>query len=135
MAGDDETTLLPTGHVVTQLLFGREREEVAREASHLGDESRVDSVVDDLENPPILARLHDLPAHLCPPVRGVDSRERDDRDLAAELIVGHLRTLVLVSDEALSKRLLLRRGWKEGHCSCSWNGHLILFDTMMLCNF
>lgn len=119
MAGYDETALLPTRHVVSQLLLRRQGEELPCKASHLRYHARVDSVIHHLKHSPVLARLHDLPADLRSTVLGVDLRKRYDGNLIAELVVSYLRALVFVSDEAFSESLLLSCGWQEWHFSRS----------------
>ena len=109
MTGHDESTFFAAGHIESELLFGRQSEELASEPSHLADELCVDGVIHHLKNPPIFARLHDLPANLRSlAVDLVDSGERYHRNFAAEHVVRHLRKLVFVSDEFRLKRLLFR---------------------------
>lgn len=98
MARYDETTFLAAGHVETELVFRRQSEELKSQASHLGDELRVDAVIHHLENPPVLTRRHYLPANLGP-VAAIDSGEWDHRDVVAELIVARLGPLVFISNE------------------------------------
>lgn len=119
VAGDDEPSLLPAGHVEPELLLGRAGEELPRQPRHILHELWVDPVVHHLEYPPVLARLHDPPADLGPAGAGlvvvVDPLEGDHRDLVAELVVGNLGPLVLIPDEAgLQGRLLRQRGQGGG---------------------
>lgn len=115
MAGNDEAAFLATRHVEAELLLWGESEEVASEASHFGNKLRIDTVIDDLENTPVLAGLDDLPANLItasPDV--IDSFERDDGNIVAELVVGHLGTLILVPDEAGLQSGLAGKGREGG---------------------
>eukprot|EP01018_Ginkgo_biloba_P039382 Gb_12934 [translate_table: standard] len=63
MAADDEATALAAGHVEFELLVGREGEEASGELGHAVDEIRGDSVVENLENAPFLARRPHLLPH------------------------------------------------------------------------
>ena len=107
MAGDDETAFLAAGHVEPELLLRRKSKEFPSEASHLRNEIRIDAVINNLENPPVLAGLDDFPANLIATAGNfVDSLERDDRNFVAEIVVGHLGTFIFVSDEARLKSRL-----------------------------
>lgn len=109
MAGDDKTALFATGHVEPELFFRRQSKEFASEASHVGDESGIDSMIDDLENTPILAGLDDFLANLASPAFDVvDSGERNDRDFAAEDVVGNLRAFIFVANKRSLESLLVR---------------------------
>lgn len=108
MAGNDETALFATGHVEPELFFWRQSKEFASEASHVGDECGIDTMIDNLENTPILTGLDDLLTNLCPPaVDLIDSGERDDRDFVAEVVVGNLWALIFVANEGSLKGLLV----------------------------
>lgn len=101
MAGDDETALLAAGHVEAELLFGGESEELLGETSHVGDELRVDAMIDDLEDAPILASLHNPATNLgAAAVDVVDAGEGNDGDVIAEVVVSDLGALVFVAEEA-----------------------------------
>jgi len=109
MAGDNEATLFATGHVEAKLLLRRQSEELGGETSHFGDEFLIDAVINNLKNTPILASLDDFLANaLSAAMDVVDSGERNNGDLVAELVVGNLGALVLIPDEAGFQRLLLR---------------------------
>lgn len=116
VTGDDESALLSAGHVESELLLRRQREEFCSEATHFRNKCGVDAVVDDLENPPILAGLHDFPANLGPAAAFgiVDSGERDDRNFIAEEIVRDFGTLVLVADESRPESLLVGESGESG---------------------
>lgn len=109
MAGDDETPLFATGHVEAKLLFGRQSEELTSEAIHVGNESGVDAMIDDLENTPVLASLDDFLADLgASAINFVNPRERNDRNVVAELVVCDFWALIFVTDEGRLKGLLVR---------------------------
>ena len=101
MAGDDESALLTARHIVTELLLGRKCKKLSSETSHIGNNFRIDAMVDDLEDPTVLASVNDLPADLGPAAafNVVDSGDGDDRDFIAELVVRNFGTLILVADE------------------------------------
>lgn len=109
MAGDNEATFFTTGHVKAKLLLRRQSEKLGGETSHLGDEFLVDTVINNLKNTPILASLDNFFANvLSAAMDVVDSGERNNGDLVAELVVGNLGALVLVPDEAGFQGFLLR---------------------------
>lgn len=110
MAGDNEATLFTTGHVEAKLLLRRQSEELGGETSHFGDEFMIHTVINNLKNTPILASLNDFVANvLSAAMDVVDSVERNNGDLVAELVVGNLGALVLVPDEARFQGFLLRQ--------------------------
>jgi hypothetical protein len=123
VAGDDEAALLPAGHVEAELVLGREREEVAREARHVGHERGVHAVVHHLEDAPVLAGRGHARADLGPP-RAVDALERHHRHLVAEAVVRHLGALVLLAHERRAQlRLPLRRRREERNSADAHGSH------------
>lgn len=109
MAGDNEAALLATGHVKAELFVRRQSEELPGKPCHVGYEVGINTMVEDLENTPVLAGIHDFLANLgSPPIDFIDASKRDDRDFTAELVVGNFWTLIFVANEASLKGLLPR---------------------------
>lgn len=108
MARDNKAALLAAGHVKAELFVRRQSEEVSGKACHVGNEGGIDAMVDNLENTPVLAGIHNFLAYLGSPAFDfIDSGKGDDGDITAELVVGNFWTLILVTNEAGLKGLLL----------------------------
>lgn len=119
MAGDNEAALLATGHVKAELFLRRQSEEVSGKAGHVGNEVGTDTVVDNLENTPVLTGIDDFLAYLgSPAIDFIDTSKGDDGDFIAELVVGNFWTLVFVTNEAGLKGLLLRQSRES--CRGHW---------------
>lgn len=111
VAGDNEAALLATGHVKAELLFRRESEELMSKTGHLRDKASVNTMINNLEDTPVLTCIDNLLADLGPTtVHFIDAGERDYWDVIAELVVGNLGTLVLVTKEPRLEGVLFREG-------------------------
>lgn len=138
MTRDVESSPFATGHIKANLFVQWQDKELFGKTGHLGHELLIHTVINNLEDTPILASLHNLLANLFSTTTHlVDSGQRNHRDLIAEFIVRNLWTLVFIPNEAQFQGLLLSQvsqislgRWCH---SCLWVNLLTVWGLRRVC--
>ena len=121
VARDKKAAFFAAWHVKSKFLIWRKSEELSRETKHLWNEMRINAMINHLEDPPLLTRLHNFLANVQPTAIGfIDTGERYHGNGVAEMVVCYLGTLLLVEDETGMKPGLSLRRERLYSCWLHW---------------